>query len=430
VLVPDQGTRKARDEPGFTEVAAELGDRLRMFDQGNIGGSGGYSRIMYEALTNTDSDYIQFMDDDIQLEPDSILRSLAFARFARTPVIVGGQMLNLQNRSHLLVMGEVVNLGDFNWGPAPHAEYDHDFSEDTLLESEELHRRIDVSYNGWWMCMIPRVVAEKTGQPLPLFIKWDDAEYSLRAAKLGFPTVTLPGAAIWHMAWGDKDDAIDWQAYFHLRNRLIVAALHKPGGARELVTSTAKHTVKHLLCMEYSTVALHNLAIRDFLAGPDQLFDILPTALGTCAQLRKGFPDAQVIESATKLPLPSGAGVGNVSLPTNPVAKVSRLVRAIKHGLTPVNEEHLQRPQLNVPNLDARWFLLSQVDGVTVTTADGRGVFYRKRDRELAYSLFKEALLLRRELDKRFDALKAEYRAALPKLTSKESWADVFAQYK
>lgn len=35
-----------------------------------------------------------------------------------------------------------------------------------------------------------------------------------------------PGAAIWHMAWSDKDDAIDWQAYFHLRNRLVVAALH------------------------------------------------------------------------------------------------------------------------------------------------------------------------------------------------------------
>ena len=39
----------------------------------------------------------------------------------------------------------------------------------------------------------------------------------------------MPGTAIWHMAWSDKDDAIDWQAYFHLRNRLVVAAMHWDG---------------------------------------------------------------------------------------------------------------------------------------------------------------------------------------------------------
>ena len=31
------------------------------------------------------------------------------------------------------------------------------------------------------MCLIPRVVIEEIGLSLPLFIKWDDAEYGLRA---------------------------------------------------------------------------------------------------------------------------------------------------------------------------------------------------------------------------------------------------------
>ena len=62
-----------------------------------------------------------------------------------------------------------------------------------------------------------------TPAQLPLFIKLDDVGYGLRAAEHGYGTVTLPGCAIWHMAWSDKDDAIDWQAYFHLRNRLVVA---------------------------------------------------------------------------------------------------------------------------------------------------------------------------------------------------------------
>ena len=96
VIVPDQGKDKVRDHPDFAEVAAPLGDRLSIHDQPNLGGSGGYSRVMYEALKNTDCQQILFMDDDIRVEPDSILRALAMNRFAKTPMLVGGQMLNLQ----------------------------------------------------------------------------------------------------------------------------------------------------------------------------------------------------------------------------------------------------------------------------------------------------------------------------------------------
>ncbi len=259
VIVPDQGTRKVRDHPDFPAAAARLGDRLSLHDQPNLGGSGGYSRVMYEALKNTDCQQILFMDDDIRIEPDSILRVLAMSRFAKTPMLVGGQML-MQEPSHLHIMGEVVDRSNFMWTAAAHAEYDHDFAEYPLSDKEDksklLHRRIDVDYNGWWTCMIPRQVAEELGQPLPLFIKWDDADYGLRAAEHGYPTVTLPGAAIWHMAWSDKDDAIDWQAYFHLRNRLVVAAMHWDGDVSGLVRSHLRATLKHLACLEYSTVEI------------------------------------------------------------------------------------------------------------------------------------------------------------------------------
>lgn len=429
VIIPDQGTKKVVDEPGFAESSAALGDRLSIHDQPNLGGSGGYSRVMYEALKTTDAEYIVYMDDDIEIEPDSILRALAFARFAKSPVLVGGQMLNLQERSHLHVMGEVVDRGIFMWTAAPNVEYDHDFSKYPLKDrdnSKLLHRRIDVDFNGWWTCVIPRRVAEELGQPLPLFLKWDDAEYGLRARAAGYPTVTLPGAAVWHMAWSDKDDAIDWQAYFHLRNRLVVASLHLPGNGRAMVVNTIKATLKHLLCLEYSTVAIQNLAIRDFLAGPERLFQLLPSALGAVHELRKQYPDAVILPSSTELPLASHVGVGAVGEPANPIAKVVRLARGVVHNFRPAHTEHHDTPQLNVPTLDARWFLLSQVDGVTVTTADGRGVVYRKRDPRQALGLFKEAIRLRKELAARFPEMQERYRAAHPQLTSTAAWEKVF----
>lgn len=430
VIVSDQGTKKAKDHPGFADAAAPLGNRLSIHNQPNLGGSGGYSRVMYEALKNTDCEQILFMDDDIRIEPDSILRALAMNRFAKSPTLVGGQMLNLQEPSHLHVMGEVVDQDNFMWTNAPNTEYDHNFAKYRLSDEDEdrsklLHRRVDVDYNGWWMCMIPRQVAEELGQPLPLFIKWDDADYGLRAGEHGYGTVTLPGAAIWHMAWSDKDDAIDWQAYFHLRNRLVVAAMHWDGSIAGLLASHFKATVKHLLCLEYSTVAIQNRAMADFLAGPEHIFSILESALPDVRKMREAYPDAVVLPGATALPPPSDRRRKKVKIPTNPLAISVRLTRGVFHQLKAHDPVHHRRPQLNVATQDARWFLLCKVDGVTVTTADGRGVVFRQRDRAKMFALLRASLRQQLRLARKFNRMRKVYRESLPVLASKQKWETV-----
>ena len=431
------------DEPDFAEAEENLGGRLKIFSQGNLGGSGGYSRIMYEALHQTDAPFILYMDDDIAIEPDSILRAVQAARYAKSPILVGGQMLNLQDRSQLRTSGEQVKRADFMWGAAPHAVYDHDFAKYPLgyvgteeedldprkTTSRPLHRRIDVEFNGWWMCLFPRVVAEQMGLPLPLFIKWDDTEYALRAGKAGFPTVTWPGAAIWHMAWADKDDAIDWQAYFHMRNRLIVASMYLDGEPNGLLRSMLRSSYKHFMCMEYSTMAIQIEAIKDFLAGPDQLFDILETSLPRIQGVRKDYSDAQIIESASDLPAPTGAP----GVPTNKLggrlAKVKKLPWAVKSLLHMRKDEdraHWEAPQLNLTAEEARWYTLSRVDSATVSTAGGTGVAFRKRDKQLAHDLMAETRALHKQIKERWPELTHAYREAKPQLTSHENWEKIF----
>ena len=443
IIMPDQGTKHPADEPGYAEITEHFGDRFFEFRQGNLGGSGGYSRIMYEALGNKtpDSPYIVYMDDDIAIEPDSILRALQVSRYAEKPMLVGGQMLNLQERSHLHSMGEVIDPVTFMWTSAPHVHYDHNFAKHPLSDqgkfgdepdapnSRDLHRRIDVDYNGWWMCMYPREVAEKIGQPLPLFIKWDDAEFGIRAGKAGYPTASWPGIAIWHMAWSDKDDAIDWQAYFHLRNRLIVAALHHDGSTGGILRSMQKATIKHLMCLEYSTVAIQNEAMRDFLAGPEGLFDVLESSLPKVAAMRKQYPDAVKLPTAADLPCPSGApGVPTKDIGGRlaPLKKAIWLAKGVKHSLSKENKEHHDVPQANWAPIEARWFSLSRVDGATVTTADGTGVVYRKRDRAKAKELLEESHALQQEVVQRFDEMRERYRGAHEWLTSREAWGEVF----
>ena len=430
VFVIDQGSVKVRDHQRFADVAVQLGDRLVVIDQENLGGSGGFSRGMLEALRTTGVEHVMLMDDDVRLEPDSVLRVHAFASATSSPVIVGGQMLNLQVRSQLHAMGEIVDLQTSFWRPAPGSVYEHDFAKLTLREQRLLHARIHSTYNGWWMCLFPREVLERTGLPLPLFIKWDDAEYALRAAECGFPTVTLPGSAIWHMPWTDKDDATDWTAYFHLRNRLITLALHSPYDVRRaLVQDGLRTTFKHLMAMEYSTVALHHKSIEDFLAGPERLFASLRDGLPAVRSLREGYDDARILPSAQHLPMPLFDPVRIERLldpPVHPAAIAKRALSTIAHHLRSPAPPTRDRPQINVPARNARWFVLGMVDSATVSNSDGSGVAFRRRDPQQFRALLARTIVLYRQLVAEWSVTAQRYRGAVPELTSVDSWEQMF----
>ncbi|MGY2080226.1 glycosyltransferase [Modestobacter sp. SYSU DS0657] len=430
VIVADQGNKKVRDAAGFTAASEALGDRLLLVEQPNLGGSGGFSRTMYEALHSTDATHHILLDDDVQLEPDSVARLFAFAQFAKHPMLVGGQMLALQDRSVLHTMGEVVQPDKFFWRAAPNTEYAHDFAKNSLRRSPQLHRRIDVDYTGWWMCLIPRETMEQQGLALPVFIKWDDAEYGIRARENGFPVATLPGAAVWHLSWSDKDDTAGWQAYFHTRNRLVAAALHtqyKHGGT--LLRDTFKFDLKFLIMLQYATAALHHRAYDDFLAGPERLFPLLPTALPTALKHQGDYPDGQVIGSSSDLPLPSMGAVKAerfMKPPTTPVTIGRTLLGALLHNVRPPKEQAAERPQLNISAQDARWFLLSRLDSATVGTADGRGVTFRRREPQTFWRMLRHSVKVHVRLYREFPALAERYRAQLGELTSPDSWERAF----
>ncbi|SDF56877.1 glycosyltransferase [Pseudonocardia oroxyli] len=427
VILPDQGTQKVRDAAGFAAAADALGDKLRIIDQPNLGGSGGYARVMYEALGSTDCEQILYMDDDILLEPDSILRAVAFSRFAREPMLVGGQMLSLQARSQLSTMGEVVDRNQFMWRVAPETEPHHDLAAQTLRQTPWLHRRVDVDYNAWWMCLIPRVVAEDLGLPLPLFIKWDDAEYGLRARGRGYRTATVPGIAIWHMSFIEKDDSSDWQAYFHYRNRFIAAALHGPESPKAMLQESFKRTLRHLMLMEYSAVALQIKGLTDFLAGPESLFATLPGVLGEVRAERARYDDGRPLQSATEVPLSTLDALGAQLFPEPPVGRLKAglgLARGIVRNLKAPDPAAATVPQRNVPWTKAQWFVLSNLDSATVSTPDGRGVTFRRRDPEVFKQLVKRSAELHRQVQKRWPELRASYREAQPWLTGREAWRD------
>ena len=295
VMAIEQGTQLMRDSEFYPAAEKSLGDLLRVIEQGNLGGSGGYARGQLESVKKGTATYAMMMDDDVVCEPEGIIRAITFGDLAKRPTLVGGHMFNIYKRSQLHSFGEVVQPWRFWWTTRLDGYKEWDFADRNLRSARWLHKRADVDYNGWFMCLIPRQVLEEIGLSLPLFIKWDDSEFGLRAKEAGFPTVSFPGAAVWHIPWTDKNDGLDWQSYFHQRNRFVAALLHStyPHGGR-MVRESLNHQIKHLVSMQYATVEMRHRALEDMLAGPYALHAQLPGKLAEVNALAKQFSDMQL----------------------------------------------------------------------------------------------------------------------------------------
>ncbi len=431
IYVVDQGTQKVKDEERYASAAAALGPKLRVIEQGNLGGSGGFSRAMDETVAKGDADYVLLLDDDVVCEPEGILRAVAFGDLAKQPTLVGGQMFSLYDRSVMHAYGETVDRWRWFWGAAPNTKHGHNFANKSLRSTKWLHRRIDVDYNGWWMCLIPTRVVKEIGLSLPMFIKWDDAEFGLRAQEAGYPTVTLPGVAVWHVPWHEKDDTIDWQAYFHRRNRIVAGLLHSPyehGG--NLVFESFQTQVRHLLSMQYSPAEMGLMAIEDILEGPQRMHRDVLKRLPELRELRKGYDDSRSQAELDAYPPPRRKRPPrkgkDTSAPVGPIGKLKTVAKGAIKQVIPPSELSKKYPQSNVPHLDLKWWKLMQLDSALVSSADGTSVSWYKRDPKMAKDLLQRSIAIHTRLAKEWPRLAEEYRKALPDLVAPEAWHSTF----
>jgi galactofuranosylgalactofuranosylrhamnosyl-N-acetylglucosaminyl-diphospho-decaprenol beta-1,5/1,6-galactofuranosyltransferase len=431
VMVIEQGTSKVVDSPKFAAAQADLGDTLRIIEQGNLGGSGGYARGQLESLRKGTATYALMMDDDVVCEPEGIIRAVTFGDLARRPTIVGGHMFSLYARSRMHSFGEIVQPWRFWWESAPGVLNDWDFSARNLRSTRWLHKRIDVDFNGWFMCLIPREVIAEIGLSLPLFLKWDDSEYGLRAKAAGYPTVTFPGAAVWHVPWSDKNDALDWQSYFHQRNRFVAALLHSPyskGG--RMVQESFNHQIKHLVSMQYSTVEIRHQALEDVLAGPEGLHALLGSRLGEIREFVKDFPDAQLETDRDAFPpvrrsKPPRKGRSDAGIP-GPREVTLAALRAPIRQLLPPRRLSRQHPEAELPAMDTQWYRITKYDSAVISMNDGTSAAMYQRDPEKFRELVAKTVEIHRRLRRQWPRLAAEYRARLDEVTSPEAWDETF----
>ncbi len=424
IYCTDQGTDLVKNQPGFNETSANLGSQLTYIQQANLGGSGGFSRGMFETLKAGKSSYTMLLDDDAISETECILRALQFADYTIKPAIIGGGMLHLDNRTVLYTQGERFTRNNVWMKPSQNLDYNHDFAAITLQDCPERHQRIDTDYNGWWMSLIPTAIMKEIGLSLPVFIKFDDTEYSIRALEHGYHTICLPGVAVWHQAWHDKDPSRTWEEYFFQRNRWICGLLHCTRPSLRFAIEMLRSDLASGLKLAYSAMHLHHMGLQDILRGPQYIVDSMPQKLGEVRKARQSFSDTQPVNDEAIISevlrehvSPFTAHDAKALRKTQKRATIKALFAHEKHTKNP-------RPEVAIPAQDVSWPSFVGVNTAIVTAPDGTTLNLFQRDSKLFRKMLRADALLALKMLRKWKKLSREYRSY--DMASVESWEQIF----
>ncbi|APX32945.1 hypothetical protein BH708_09720 [Brachybacterium sp. P6-10-X1] len=403
VVVIDQGSTLAEDA-AFTRLRAAT-DAIRLVSQENLGGSGGYARGMLEAADDPGA-AVLFSDDDAVLSEESLRRMLTYQALAGRPTILGTPLFSSTTPTRLVAHSETVRTGVFQWQPADRLGDGVDLAGTIPPQWTFLSPGSAVNYTGWWGTLFPPGTIADLGLPAPLFLKWDDAEYGLRAAAHGYAHAVLPGTSVHHPPWNAYRTQMTWTARVLHRNRLAIAAAY--GAGRGVVLSSLLHQVKHALAGHLLTAELWEEGIAAFRAGPDAwLGSDLHRARTEGARVAEAWHTEHDVDRTTT---PTRVG---------PLPLLPALLRAVVRMLRP------DRPPQVVLAVDAdavHWRTTMGADTVIITE-DGRPLTAFTVPGSDARRSLARTLRSHLDLAVSWGRLRRRYHRALPRHTTADSWA-------
>ncbi len=242
----------------------------------NAGGAGGFTRGILAAKADKDKHgltHVLLMDDDIQIEPESIARTVNFLKLQKpkyADAFIGGSMMRLDKQHVIHETGARWNHGKF----IP-VKPNLDVREWQAVLKNEIPEPIN--YFGWWYCAIPLSTCTDDNLPLPIFIRLDDVEYNIRNIRHG---ISLNGISVWHRPF--ERNHTPELLYYYFRNFLItrVSQVSSPR-ALKVVWMIFVQLVINLLNYDYKQCELILDAIDDFYKGMDWLVSQDPAELHT-----------------------------------------------------------------------------------------------------------------------------------------------------
>ncbi|MCR4610516.1 MAG: glycosyltransferase [Lachnospiraceae bacterium] len=247
-------------------------DKVHLFPNRNVGGAGGFTRGMIEAVLYrqpTKLSHVILMDDDIVLDAEVIERNYLFLKYLKkeySKAMVGGELFELDKRYLQFEAGAAyrkVVIQSYNqlW----------DMRNPDAVAGNEVEN--PMNFNGWWYTCIPVSYVREDNLPLPVFIHRDDVEYGMRNEENG--TILLNGLSVWHPQGPGK--AATAMNYYDVRNDLICMCdkIDAPT-AEEVMNHITRGVIGNMLRYRYQVIDCIFYALDDYYKGPDYFMSLDP----------------------------------------------------------------------------------------------------------------------------------------------------------
>lgn len=268
VFVVDNGNTLNKDA---------LPEKATLISSKNLGGSGGFSRGMLSCLSSGDT-HVFLADDDAVLCGETAryaVNLLTLLKKEKTNISLGGAMFSLSDPTVVYEQGAY-------FGKLRLRLPKHNIQTTRTGGLTACMAKANVNYCGWWFCAYPTKTLRKNGLSLPLFIKYDDAEFGLRN-ELASPTVFPLGIGVWHK---DFETKLTPETYYYLRrNSLIALACNSKGSAFAAECRLWGSFVK-FIGKGKRELAFVIDGIRDYLCGPSFIDKVDQTKLNAGLKTR------------------------------------------------------------------------------------------------------------------------------------------------
>ena len=239
---------------------------LKVYMNNNVGGAGGFTRGMIEALELPKKPtHVLLMDDDVMVMPESLFRTYYLLRLLKDEYkkcFLSGAMFDYDIRQK-----QYEDVGFVH--KAVKSAMDMRLLKN-IVANENYSFNVDDAYAGWWYCCIPVEHIEDRGLPLPVFVRGDDVEFSLRN-KPGF--IALNGICIWHVGFAGKFNAA-MELYQVHRNSFVIQAASGICQDVDFLARVKGMFWKDITRFAYSNAELLIDSIEDYLKGPEYIMHL------------------------------------------------------------------------------------------------------------------------------------------------------------
>ena len=380
-------------------------DKIHILPNPNLGGVGGFTRTMIEAMLydrGKEFTHIIFMDDDILLYPVVLERSFYLLQLLKPEyqkAILGAATVlfekpYIQQESGALYRDKTFYIGRAN----------HKFFDLRKLDAVAANEVVNpTNYTGWWFACIPKTIISKDNLPMPFFIHYDDVEYGIRNIENNL--LFINGVCVWHPSPAGKNPF--WMTYYDVRNRLITMFsrdLDKSDYKEYLYRLTKQFFLKTIR-YSYEDARLLLSGVQDFLKGPEEFTHMDAVALHT-----------KLLKSKDILFTPEEIGITPGQILKKKYSNFKKaVIIQILCNLLPANDQicAINTKYYNIPYRANQTYLFDE--------KTGKGALNKRNTREF-FGLLLSFLKIKKELKTKYKELHDKWQGAKPIFTSLSFW--------